>query len=180
MGSADDVITALNSFARLPAPEMRPIAGPTFFQSVVDDCPVPANVRVTIDCPEDAPMILGDAKQLAIVLGNLVRNACDAMPDGGTLRLAAAPGSEHFDISVHDTGSGIPAEHLERIVEPLYSTKPRGIGLGLAIATAILDKHEAKLKITSRVGEGTTATIRLTAFSKPVSPDANPGAGRTH
>jgi two-component system sensor kinase FixL len=83
------------------------------------------------------------------------------MPDGGTLRLAAVSNRDHVDIQVQDTGIGIPAENLLRIMEPLYSTKAKGIGLGLSIAQEIVGRHNGTLRVASQQGVGTTFTVRL-------------------
>lgn len=163
VGLADGVITALNNFARLPVPEMEAFRVADFLHSLLETATIPERVKAAIDCPVDMPPLLGDSKQLAIVLSNLVRNACDAMPLGGTLLLRAVAAGNRIDISVSDTGVGIPKEHLDRVTEPLYSTKSRGIGLGLSIATAILDRHGGKLRIDSEEGRGTTMTVQLPA-----------------
>jgi signal transduction histidine kinase len=165
VGIADDVITTLNNFAQLPVPELQPIEVASFLNSVLDTATVPDGVQTSIDCPDHLPAMLGDPKQLLIVVGNLVRNAFDAMPQGGTLTLAATLNDKQIEIAVADTGSGIPLEHLDRVTEPLYSTKSRGIGLGLSIVSAILDKHGGRLKIQSETARGTTMTIVLPAAS---------------
>jgi two-component system sensor kinase FixL len=100
--------------------------------------------------------------QLRIVFANLIRNAKEAMPDGGTLSIRGTTAADAVEIAVADTGVGIAPEDVHRIMEPLYSTKARGLGLGLAIARAILDKNRGSLSLTSAVGRGSTFTVRLT------------------
>jgi signal transduction histidine kinase len=117
--------------------------------------------------------ILADGHQLRIVFGNLVRNARDAMPDGGVLRIAVREAQDRVEIEVSDTGVGIRGEDLGKIMEPLFSTKARGIGLGLAITRAILDKHNATIAVASEPGRGTTFTVRLAAAPQNHS---NPGS----
>jgi signal transduction histidine kinase len=101
--------------------------------------------------------------QLRIVLGNLVRNAREAMPQGGRLTFTARRDEGHVELAVADTGVGIPPESLARVMEPLYSTKARGLGLGLAIARAILEKNNGSLRVVSEPGRGSTFTMRLPA-----------------
>jgi two-component system sensor kinase FixL len=108
------------------------------------------------------PPALADPDQLRIVLSNLIRNALDAMPSGGTLTLSGR-GGESIEVAVADTGIGIPAEQLTRITEPLFTTKAKG----LALARAILEKNRGSLHVVSQSGVGTTFTIRLT-----VAPEA--------
>jgi signal transduction histidine kinase len=172
---ADGVITALSNFARMPVPNRRAFAVAPFIRESLELNPLPDNIQVAVDCPADLRPVLADSDQLRIVLGNLIRNAREAMPDGGRLTIAAcavpAPGAGAeggVEIKVQDSGVGIPADKLHQIMEPLYSTKARGLGLGLAIARAILDKNNGSMRVASTPGRGSTFTVRLAAA--PASP----------
>ena len=158
---ADGVITALNNFARLPVPALQPIEPVALLRKVLEFHPLPANIEVVVREPNEPLLAHGDPDQLGIVLGNLVRNARDAMPDGGTLTLQVDASNRFVEITVSDTGTGIPPDSLGRITEPLFSTKSRGIGLGLSITKAILDRHGGRLLIKSEVGRGSQMTIQL-------------------
>jgi signal transduction histidine kinase len=160
---ADGVITALSSFAKMPVPELRPFAMDESVRQTLATHPLPDNITVTLDFPGNLPAALADMYQIRIVLGNLVRNARDAMPQGGCLTVAARDAGGYVDTIVTDTGVGIAKENLGRIMEPLYSTKARGLGLGLAIARAILDKNGGSLHVESEPGRGSTFTMRLLA-----------------
>ncbi|MBX9579375.1 MAG: hypothetical protein K2X87_03625 [Gemmataceae bacterium] len=160
---ADGVITALSDFARMPVPDLEPVAVRSVVEEAVEVNPLPAAVRVAYEWPPDLPPVLADPDQLRIVFANLVRNAREAMPAGGTLTFVGRAAGGQVEVTVADTGVGIPAEHLGRVMEPLYTTKARGIGLGLALARAILDKNRGALGVASRPGEGTAFTVRLTA-----------------
>lgn len=92
---------------------------------------------------------------------NLLQNALDAMPQGGTLTLEGQGMATHVRLQVRDTGSGIPAAHLAQIFEPLYTTKPEGTGLGLYIVQEIVLAHEGQITVESIEGQGTTFTITL-------------------
>jgi two-component system sensor histidine kinase HydH len=92
---------------------------------------------------------------------NLVQNALDAMPQGGTLTLRGQRTATHVQLQVQDTGSGIPAEQLTAIFEPLYTTKPGGTGLGLYIVQEIVAAHGGQITMESVVGQGTTLTVML-------------------
>jgi signal transduction histidine kinase len=100
---------------------------------------------------------------------NLVHNALDAMPQGGTLTLAGQGPATQIQLHVRDTGSGIPAAHLAQIFEPLYTTKPEGTGLGLYIAQEIVAAHGGQLTVQSTAGQGTTFTITLPRDAENVS-----------
>lgn len=161
VGVADRVITALNDFARLPVPELQPVDLAVLLKDVVEVTTLPANVAVEWRLDSPAPQVLGDRAQLHVVFSNLVRNARDAMPNGGTLRLTAVSRKEHVELLIEDTGIGIPADILSRIFEPLYSTKAKGIGLGLPIAQEILGRHRGKLSVVSTPGSGSSFQVRL-------------------
>lgn len=161
VGVADQVITALNDFARLPAPQLERMDVEACLKSILEVTILPRNVAVEWCFDSPAPAVLGDAGQLHIVFSNLIRNARDAMPKGGEIQLVARNVDDCVEISVKDTGAGIPTDNLSRILEPLYSTKAKGIGLGLSIAHEILSRHQGTLQVKSEVGVGSTFTVRL-------------------
>jgi signal transduction histidine kinase len=165
--AADGVITALSNFARLPMPNMQPFPVRSCIAEVLELTPLPENVRAVIDCPPSLPEVLADPDQLRIVFGNLIRNAREAMAQGGQLTIAGRVAGGAVEVDVADTGAGIAADAMHRIMEPLYSTKARGLGLGLAIARSILDKNKGELRVASTPGRGTTFTVRLTAAVPP-------------
>ena len=170
VGISDSVITALSRFARLPVPILLPINVCDLVKQTLEANPIPENIDLEVNPPDEAATVAGDREQLQIVLGNLIRNACEAMPDGGRLTLlgelasTADPASddpEQFAFSVTDTGCGITSDILQRIMEPLFSTKTRGLGLGLALAQTIIERHDGKLTVESQPGKGTTFTLLL-------------------
>jgi signal transduction histidine kinase len=161
---ADGVITALSSFAKMPVPTMAPFPVEACVREALENNPVPENVVVVIDCPPGLPPALADADQVRIVFANLIRNAREAMPQGGRLTITARAVSSPaagVEVAVSDTGVGIPRERLGQIMEPLYSTKARGLGLGLALARAILEKNQGTLRVVSEPGQGSTFTVFL-------------------
>jgi PAS domain S-box-containing protein len=101
------------------------------------------------------------ANTLRRALLNLLQNALEAMPQGGSLTLAGQGTPTHVQLQVRDTGSGIPAAQLARIFEPLYTTKPGGTGLGLYIVQEIVAAHGGQVTVESREGQGTTVTVTL-------------------
>jgi signal transduction histidine kinase len=162
---ADNVITALSSFAKLPLPNLRPFSIAQCAREALENNPVSERIQVMVDCPDSLRAVLADIDQIRIVLGNLIRNSRDALAEGGQLSLIGRQVGDNVELAVVDTGVGISAENLGRIMEPLYSTKARGLGLGLAIARAILDKNKGSLHVVSEPGRGSTFTVRLTAVS---------------
>jgi PAS domain S-box-containing protein len=107
-----------------------------------------------------------DATQMQQVLVNLVKNAMQAMPSGGTLTLQTGEGSDGVWVSVADTGGGIPQEQIARIFEPFFTTKKKGSGLGLMIVQRIIRAHGGKIEVESRVGQGTTFRIWLPSHER--------------
>ncbi len=112
---------------------------------------------------EPLPDVLGDKNQLQQVLINLSLNACEAMPNGGTLMLATSATDGRIVIEVTDTGCGIKKEHLDKVLEPFFTTKPvgKGTGLGLSVSYGIVQQHGGTLEIDSQEGKGTTFKVAL-------------------
>ena len=122
-------------------------------------------IRIVKQLDPSLPPVLDGGLQHAVV--NLVKNAFDAMPRGGTLTITTQAGKEHVDVDIEDTGSGIPEEIRSRIFEPFFSTKPihQGSGLGLIISKEVVERSGGSIEFTSQVGVGTTFRIHV-----PVAP----------
>jgi signal transduction histidine kinase len=103
---------------------------------------------------------------------NIVLNAMDAMPEGGTLEILTLRGSDKVRIDVVDTGVGIPPEDLNRLFEPFFTTKSQGTGLGLANAKRVLEQHGGDIRSKSVVGQGTTMSLWLPLPSNPSPSDS--------
>jgi two-component system NtrC family sensor kinase len=128
------------------------------------------NIQVKTDLDPKLPLILGDFNQLQQCIINLIFNAIDAMPQGGTLTVSSAvrPDERVVQIGVADTGCGIPEEDLPNIFEPFFTTKTEGKGLGLGLSTVygIVEGHKGTIHVESEVGKGTTFTIELPVQKK--------------
>jgi PAS domain S-box-containing protein len=130
--------------------------------------------RLEVEIADAVPAARGDASQVMQILQNLVANARDAMPAGGTVRLALSEtesaGEGRVLLRVQDSGAGMPRDVLSRAFEPFFTTKPRsrGTGLGLSIVYGIVQRFGGTLDIDSVVGVGTTVTIALPAVPEPV------------
>lgn len=121
-----------------------------------------ANVKLQLELQDDLPLTLAHPGRLEQVFHNLVNNALDAMPDGGTLTLRTWSDKHAIFIEVQDTGVGIPEELLARVQEPFYTSKRHGTGLGLSVVRSIVWEHNGKLTMRSKPGEGTTVHIEIT------------------
>lgn len=126
-------------------------------------------VEVLLEGADTWPAVTADADQLQQVFLNLIQNAVQATAPGGRVALAAraAPGDgpSRVEIEVEDTGAGIPAEHLPRIFDPFYTTRPTGTGLGLFVAHGIVQRHGGTIEVESQPGKGTRFRVTL-----PVEP----------
>jgi signal transduction histidine kinase len=109
------------------------------------------------------PAVWARGAELREVLMNLVLNAVDAMPQGGTVRLTTEHQGEWAVVSVSDTGTGVPEELRRRIFEPFFTTKEAGTGLGLSIVSGIISSYGGTVEVDSEAGRGTTFAIRLPA-----------------
>jgi signal transduction histidine kinase len=118
-------------------------------------------IRIDVDVAA-APEVNGDPAMLRQALLNLALNACQAMPDGGTLRIACEAGrNRRVRITVADTGVGIKPEHLQRIFDLYFTTKPQGSGIGLSMVYRTVQMHDGEIEVQSTPGKGTTFTVLL-------------------
>lgn len=120
-----------------------------------------ANVQVSIMAPHDLPIARVDRNYFKQVLLNLILNAIQSMPQGGSLTLEAKTAGGNLEVIVTDTGERIPQEIVHRIFEPYFTTKPKGSGLGLTIARRIIEAHGGALTLDSNAGRGTRFRISI-------------------
>ncbi len=131
-------------------------------------------------CEDDLWHVEADAGQVGQVIQNIIINARDAMPQGGTITISTGnvmnslpnmPEGRYVRITIEDTGSGIPEEHLRKIFDPYFSTKQTGSGLGLATAYSIMRNHGGTIDVSSVPGKGTTFSIYLPAAAEGAAAD---------
>jgi signal transduction histidine kinase len=120
-------------------------------------------IEVVRSYADDLPLAFGDGPKLQQVLMNLILNARDAMPQGGTLEISTEADEDSVAIAVRDTGLGIAPEHLAKIYDPFFTTKQigKGTGLGLAVSYGIIRDHGGHIDVESKLGEGTRFQITL-------------------
>jgi len=121
---------------------------------------VPRKIKVK-DRSHAEPIIHADVGRMKRVLVNLIENAVDAMPNGGTLTISSEESNGFTELTVTDTGSGMSKEVILNLGKPLQTTKAKGMGYGLAIAKRIIDAHKGEITAKSEESHGTTITIRL-------------------
>lgn len=159
--ASDKIITDLMDFSRVHRPTLVEVDVESLLDQTLADIEMPSLVKVVRSRAQDLPHIWADGQQLQQAFRNLIVNAYQAMPDGGILYITTAQEGEWVEIAFQDTGVGIPPADLERLFEPLFTTKERGTGLGLAICQGIVERHQGTIEVESLVGQGTTFTVRL-------------------
>ena len=159
--TSERIINSLLDYARSKPPIVRMTDINEVVQESLSRVDVPGNVEVQSQLDDGLPEILADPDQLVQVFGNIILNAVQAMPGGGRLTVVTEVSGNEVAVSIADTGMGIPPENLEKIWEPLFTTKARGIGLGLPICMTLVEGHRGTIEVESTVGEGTTFTVKL-------------------
>jgi signal transduction histidine kinase len=161
----DEVVQGFLKFTRPEDLRLQPVRVKDVFDEILPLIEPEArknSVRVEVDAPGDVPSVNGDAAMLRQAFLNLAINACQAMPNGGTLRLsyAAAPGNR-VEVRFEDTGVGIPAEHLSKIFDLYFTTKDHGTGIGLSMVYRIIQLHDGEVEVESTKGRGTIFRVLL-------------------
>lgn len=163
----DNVVTALSDIARLPEPALCLCDLSALLRKVIATVSIPASIDVRFCLPHDSFRASVDPNQISIVFRNLIRNARDSMAEGGRITISGKREKDALVVQVADTGIGIAEHDLGKITEPLFSTKARGMGLGLAISVAILHKNHGRLEVKSQLGKGSTFSVHLKPANEP-------------
>lgn len=158
---AEAIVADLLNFARTKEPQRERIAIKPFIERVLQRVKRPDNVQVELDIADSIPQMYVDPIQIEQVFVNLIQNAYDAMPDGGVLTIRAYSQDGQVCVEVRDTGTGISDENMEHLFEPLFTTKPKGIGLGLASSKNLVEVNGGTIKVSTAEGEGTNFTVCL-------------------
>jgi len=157
--NATRIISDLLDFARVKSADRSPAQASKLVAAVLSQHPAPDNVTTKVDIPDDLPPLFVDSLQIEQVLGNLVDNAYQAMLEGGKLFFEAHMDGEFINLAVSDTGVGISPDDIDKIFEPLFTTKQQGIGLGLAISSKLVQANDGRIRVESKIGKGTVFTL---------------------
>jgi len=155
------VVTGLTDFARPIRLGLVETDARQLIDEVLSTSPIPQNVKAAVKVEDDLPRLLIDPQMMRRVLTNLILNAVQAMPRGGKLTIRVSKSGETILISVRDTGRGIPDEILPKLFNPLFTTKAKGQGLGLATCKRLVEAHGGRITVESQVGKGTTFTVNV-------------------
>jgi signal transduction histidine kinase len=159
--NAARIVGDLLDYAREISTEPGPASVRALVEHTLSRFPVPASIQVRIRIPADLPQVYADPLHVEQVLGNLFTNACQAMAGGGKLKVTANRQKQMVAIAVKDTGTGITSGNMQKLFEPLFTTKARGIGLGLAVSKKLAEANGGRIEVESEVGLGSTFTLFL-------------------
>lgn len=181
------IITGLLDFARTKPPQASRSGVAKLVESSLRKCILPDNVQLKTEVADEAAQLMVDPQQIIQVLQNLITNGIQAMPDGGVLTVAErafkCPKNsnnenihdhqtldmeqyeEFVEISVSDSGVGISPENMSKLFQPLFTTKSKGIGLGLVVCKNLIEANGGKIEVASEIGEGTVFKIVFPAVA---------------
>lgn len=178
------IIGRFSEFSKMPHPQLQPVHVNELLRGVMQlfqaqlQAPGRAPIQCTLELDENAASVAADPELLHRALSNLVLNAMDAMPNGGTLSLRSRREGGKVKIEVADTGSGLTPEECVRVFTPYYTSKQHGTGLGLAIVQSVVSDHGGTISVQSEPGRGATFVIELPAnAAAAMHVTANDGSG---
>lgn len=157
---ANRIITDLIDYARVRPPVRREVSPREIVERALGSQSTPQNVNVFLDVPV-LPLVSVDPDQVRDAVENLLRNAVEAMPEGGDLRIGARVEGGELHLRIADSGTGIPCEVQEKLFEPLVTTKPLGLGLGLTTTRALVENQGGSITCESAPGLGTCFEVML-------------------
>ncbi len=182
------IITDLLDFSRIKPPQVRTVAIRQLVNESLGRCVIPENIKVQVDLPDTTPALMIDPQQMGQVFRNLIANAVQAIPGDGAVRVSARriqgskyevqgseeenverrtlnvePAGDFVEVSIEDTGEGIAPENMAKLFQPLFTTKARGIGLGLVVCKNLTEANGGRIAAESRAGAGTVFKVMLPA-----------------
>ncbi len=159
---ANKIVTDLLDFTRIKPPSQVRADLRNLIDESLSWTDIPEQVKVNVNLNGHMKLIKTDPEQMSRVFANLISNAVQAINGkGGEVNISASADNEYISVFFRDTGCGIPEENMQKIFEPLFTTKPKGIGLGLAISKRLVEQNGGKIDVESQVGHGTTFTVKI-------------------
>jgi signal transduction histidine kinase len=173
IADSERIVSDLLDSVRTKPPRPEAVGVETLISQTLNKLTIPATVTVSLDIPQTLSPLQVDAQQTQQVFRNLISNGVEAMLEGGTLEIRAVENKPEGQvvISVRDTGTGIAPDVLPRLFQPLFTTKARGIGLGLVVVKNLTQANGGEIAVQSEVGQGTTFTVTLPAARSFVEED---------
>ncbi|MHB8104924.1 MAG: ATP-binding protein [Dehalococcoidales bacterium] len=159
---ANKIVTDLLDFTRIKPPTQVRADLKNMIEESLSWITIPEQVKVNVNLNGHAKSLKTDPEQMSRVFSNLISNAVQAMNGkSGEVDINTAADDDYLSVLFRDTGCGIPEENIQKIFEPLFTTKPKGIGLGLAISKRLVEQNGGKIEVASQVGKGTTFTVKI-------------------
>jgi signal transduction histidine kinase len=155
------IINDLLGFTRVTKPTRLSSDINVVVSEAISRVEIPKYIKLSKNMQTNLPMIMIDANQIDQVLINLIENACQAITDNGELIISTKVSKSFIEIEVCDSGCGIPQKEIKKIFDPLFTTKPSGTGIGLAVCYGIIQKHNGIIDVKSQEGIGTKMFIKL-------------------
>ncbi len=162
--TAARIVNDLLCFSNMPTGNRAPADTAEIVHSALNRHPAPDTISVVVALPADLPKIFVDAIQLEQALGKLVINAYQAMPVSGVLTITAHAEDAEVRLTIQDTGGGISPENMAHLFEPLFTTRVKGLGLGLAISRKLIELNGGQITAQSEPGQGSVFTIHLPCY----------------
>jgi signal transduction histidine kinase len=167
---SNKIVSDLLDFTRVKPPTRNIVNLNSMVQDRVAWASIPDKVTVKYHLASETPELFIDPEQVGRAFTNIINNAVQSMTAGGELSISTGTDDDTIAwVKFADTGCGIPAENLTRVFEPLFTTKPKGIGLGLAITKRMVEQNNGEIEVESTVGKGTAFTLRLPLIKKEVT-----------
>lgn len=161
--NANAVVGELVGYFREAKPEVRPLRLNAVVEAALAAWTPPAKVAVSQELDASDPELQGDPAQLADAVRRILCNAGEAMPEGGTVKVRVTRDAKRPAVEITDAGPGIRPDDLHKVFDAFFTTKPRGLGLGLAVAKRTLERHGGSVDIKTQPGKGTAVRIILPA-----------------
>ncbi|MFH1651011.1 MAG: ATP-binding protein [Chloroflexota bacterium] len=159
---ANRIVTDLLDFTRIRPPQRTEFILNSLVKESLSWVVIPQKVKVTADLDGISPSIYADSEQVGRAFANIISNAVQSVNgNGGKLKITTGTEEGSAWVRFEDNGCGIPADNMDKIFEPLFTTKPKGIGLGLAITKRVVEQNKGIIEVASQVAKGTTFTIKL-------------------
>ncbi len=155
------IINELLGFTRVAKPTRTRSNITMIINDVLTRVKISENIKISKDLKPNLPKVMIDANQIGQVLINLIDNACEAMTEGGELQISTRESNGFVEIDIGDSGCGIFNKSINKIFDPLFTTKSKGIGMGLAVCHGIIEKHNGTVDVKSHEGTGTNMCVKL-------------------
>ncbi|MCX6245286.1 MAG: ATP-binding protein [Bacteroidetes bacterium] len=160
------IIENLLNLTRMSKPNLTPCNLALLLTECIESCKISNLTEVVEDFPDEEILVLAEKEHIRMVVNNIVNNAGASMNEKGRLMVSIRKATAEAEITFRDTGAGIDPENIGKVFQPLFSTKAKGIGLGLSITRMVIENHRGTIRVESEPGQGANFIIRLPLYSE--------------